>query len=150
MPMTVQEILDDKLGQGGRSIGVAPGAPVREVVATMVRENIGSVVVMDGGTLAGLITLREVVQGLASRGASLLDTAAREVMNAAPVIVQPSDSADGLRSMMTERHVSHAVVIAGEQLAGIISFHDIARSAVKDVSFENRLLKQYIKNWPQS
>jgi CBS domain-containing protein len=105
---------------------------------------------MEGSALAGLITLREVVQGLESRGASLLDTAAREVMNAAPVIVQPGDSADGLRSMMTERHVSHAVVIAGEQLAGIISFHDIARSAVKDVSFENRLLKQYIKNWPQS
>jgi CBS domain-containing protein len=123
---------------------------VREVVATMVRENIGSVVVMDGDALAGLITLREVVLGLENRGASLLDTAAREVMNAAPVIVQPGDSADGLRSMMTERHVSHAVVIAGGQLAGIISFHDIARSAVKDVSFENRLLKQYIKNWPQS
>jgi len=33
---------------------------------------------------------------------------------------------------------------------GIVSFHDIARSAVKDVAFENRLLKQYIKNWPQS
>ena len=150
MPMTVQEILDDKVGQGSRSIGVAPGAPVREVVATMARENIGSVVVMEDGALAGLLTLREVVHGLESRGASLLETAAREVMNAAPVIVQPGDSADGLRAMMTERHVSHAVVMAEGKLAGIISFHDIARSAVKDVAFENKLLKQYIKNWPQT
>jgi len=149
MPLTVQEILDDKVGQGGRTVSLAPGAPVGEVVATMVRENIGSVVIMEDGTLAGLLTLREVVQGLASRGAALLDTPAREVMNAAPVIVQPADSADGLRAMMTERHVSHAVVMGAGELAGIISFHDIARSAVKDVAFENKLLKQYIKNWPQ-
>jgi CBS domain-containing protein len=149
MPLTVQEILDDKLGQGGRSIGLGPDAPVREAVATMVRENIGSVVIMENGNLAGLLTLREVVQGLASRGAALLDTAARDVMNASPVIVQPADSADGLRSMMTDRHVSHAVVVGEGGLAGIISFHDIARSAVKDVAFENKLLKQYIKNWPQ-
>ena len=35
-----------------------------------------------------------------------------------------------------------------DRLVGIVSFHDIARSAIKDVAFENKLLKQYIKNWP--
>jgi CBS domain-containing protein len=149
MPLTVQEILDDKAGKGSRSIGVAPGALVRDVVATMVRENIGSVVVMEGEALAGLLTLREVVHGLANRGAPLLEAPARELMDPSPVIVQPGDTADGLRAMMTERHVSHAVVMAGGKVEGIISFYDIARSAVKDVAFENKLLKQYIKNWPQ-
>jgi CBS domain-containing protein len=46
--------------------------------------------------------------------------------------------------------VSHAVVVKDGGLVGVVSFHDIARSAVKDVAFENRLLKQYIRNWPQS
>ena len=50
MPLTVQEILDDKDGHGGRTHGVAPGSPVREAVATMVREDIGSVMVLDGGS----------------------------------------------------------------------------------------------------
>jgi CBS domain-containing protein len=149
MPLTVQEILDDKAGQGGRTHGVAPGAPVREAVATMVREDIGSVVVLDDGRLAGIITLRELLKGLDALGARLLDAPAREVMNPAPAVVHPEDSADGLRAMMTERHVSHAAVVRDGKLAGIVSFHDIARSAVKDVAFENRLLKQYIKNWPQ-
>jgi CBS domain-containing protein len=149
MPLTVQEILDDKVGQGGRTHGVAPGAPVREAVATMVREDIGSVVVMDGGGLAGIITLRELLKGLDALGARLLEAPAREVMNPAPAVVHPEDSADGLRAMMTERHVSHAAVVKDGSLVGIVSFHDIARSAVKDVAFENRLLKQYIKNWPQ-
>jgi hypothetical protein len=39
-------------------------------------------------------------------------------------------------------------VMNDTQLVGILSFHDIARSAIKDVVFENQLLKQYIKNWP--
>ncbi len=150
MPLTVQEILDDKAVQGGRTHGVAPAAPVREAVATMAREEIGSVVVMEGEKLAGILTLREVLRGLDALGPGLLDAPVREVMNPAPAIVHPEDSADGLRALMTERHVSHATVLKEGRLVGIVSFHDIARSAVKDVAFENRLLKQYIKNWPQS
>jgi CBS domain-containing protein len=150
MPLTVQEILDDKVGKGGRTHGVAPGAPVREAVAAMVREDIGSVVVLDGEALAGILTLRELLKGLESLGPRLLDAPVREVMNPFPAVVHPEDSADGLRAMMTDRHVSHATVLKDGRLVGIVSFHDIARSAVKDVAFENRLLKQYIKNWPQS
>ena len=150
MPLTVQEILDDKAGQGGRTHGVAPGAPVREAVATMIREDIGSVVVLDGGKLAGILTLREILKGLDALGAGLLDAPVSTVMNPSPAVVHPEDSADGLRALMTDRHVSHAPVMKDGRLVGIISFHDIARSAVKDVAFENRLLKQYIKNWPQS
>ena len=150
MPLTVQEILDDKAGKGGRTHGVAPGAPVREAVAAMVREDIGSVVVLDGEALAGILTLRELLKGLDALGTRLLDTPVREVMNPSPAVVHPEDSADGLRAMMTERHVSHATVLKDGRLVGIVSFHDIARSAVKDVAFENKLLKQYIKNWPKS
>ena len=150
MPLTVQEILDDQAGKGGRTHGVAPGAPVREAVAAMVREDIGSVVVLDGEALAGILTLRELLKGLDALGTRLLDTPVREVMNPSPAVVHPEDSADGLRAMMTERHVSHATVLKDGRLVGIVSFHDIARSAVKDVAFENKLLKQYIKNWPQS
>jgi CBS domain-containing protein len=71
-------------------------------------------------------------------------------MDAKPAVVRPEDSADTLRTTMTERHVTHVPVVKGRALVGIVSFHDIARSAIKDVAFENKLLKQYIKNWPAS
>ena len=150
MPLTVQEILDDKSPKGARLHSVAPDAPVREAVALMVREDIGSVVVLEDGELAGLVTLRELVKGLDSLGARLLEAPVREVMDARPAVVRPEDSADSLRTTMTERHVSHVPVVNGGTLVGIVSFHDIARSAIRDVAFENRLLKQYIKNWPAS
>jgi CBS domain-containing protein len=149
MPMTVQEILDDKVNKGGRTHSLSPDGTVREAVAIMVRENIGSVLILEGDRLAGIITTREVVQGLAGLGERLLDAKVREIMNAAPATVRPDDSADGLRATMTELHITHVPVMQGGKLAGIISFHDIARSAIKDVAFENKLLKQYIKNWPQ-
>ena len=149
MPMTVQEILDDKGSLGGRTHGTSPEAPMSEAVATMVREDIGSVVVLEGDCLVGILTRREVVKGLENLGARLLQVKVREVMNPVPAVVHPEDSADGLRSTMTELHLSHVPVMKDKRIVGIISFHDIARSAIKDVAFENKLLKQYIKNWPQ-
>ncbi len=148
MPQTVQEILDDKSPQGARLLSVAPGSPVRDAVAVMVREDIGSVVVLEDGELAGIVTLREIVKALDSLGGRLLEAPVRDVMNAKPAVVRPEDSADSLRTTMTEHHVSHVPVVKESALVGIISFHDIARSAIKDVAFENKLLKQYIKNWP--
>jgi CBS domain-containing protein len=148
MPLTVQEILDDKAPAGARLHSVAPGSPVREAVALMVREDIGSVVVLEDGELAGLLTLRELVKGLDSLGGRLLEAPVRDVMDARPAVVRPEDSADSLRSTMTDHHVTHVPVVKDRTLVGIVSFHDIARSAIKDVAFENRLLKQYIKNWP--
>ena len=149
MPLTVQEILDDKAPKGARLHAVAPASTVREAVTVMVREDIGSVVVLEGGELAGLVTLRELVKGLDSLGGRLLEAPVRDVMNARPAVVRPEDSADSLRTTMTESHVSHVPVVKDGTLVGIVSFHDIARSAIKDVAFENKLLKQYIKNWPR-
>jgi CBS domain-containing protein len=147
-PMTVQEILDDKPVTGRQLFALAPGSPVSEAVAMMVRESISSVLILEGAKLAGILTLRELLYGLEKFGPKLLDARAGEVMNAAPARIAPGDSADKLRSIMTEKHVTHVPVLDGEELVGVISFHDIARSAVREAAFENKLLKQYIKNWP--
>ena len=147
-PMTVQEILDDKPVTGRRMITLTPASPVSEAVALMVRENISSILVMNAAKLAGILTLRELLYGLEKFGSKLLEARAGDVMNATPARIAPDDSADKLRSIMTEKHVTHVPVLDGDELVGVISFHDIARSAVKEAAFENKLLKQYIKNWP--
>lgn len=146
--MNVQELLDDKAANASALHSVAPGASVREAVRLMVSSNISSALVMDGGRMAGLITLRELLRGLDMMGERLLDARAEEVMVREPICVTPEDSIDTLRGLMTEYHVTHVPVRRGEDLLGILSFHDIARSAVKDALFENDLLKKYIKNWP--
>ena len=70
-------------------------------------------------------------------------------MVADPVCGSPGDSIDHLREVMTKNHVRYLPVREGDKLLGVISFHDVAKSVIKETSFENRLLKRYIKNWPE-
>ena len=99
--------------------------------------------------MVGLITLREILAALHIRGDSLMKAKCRHVMKVNPPVAKPTDTADQLRQLMTELHITHVPVMDRDRLVGILSFHDIARSAVKDAAFENKLLKQYIKNWPE-
>ena len=150
MSMTVAELLKDKAQQvpGSSLYSIAPDAPVAAAVSLMVQKGISSVLVLDGESMLGLITLRELLAGLNTHGGLLLQTPCKNVMKSNPPIAKPEDTVDHLRGLMTELHITHVPVMNGGKLVGILSFHDIARSAIKDVAFENQLLKQYIKNWP--
>ncbi|MCX7137199.1 MAG: CBS domain-containing protein, partial [Proteobacteria bacterium] len=61
----------------------------------------------------------------------------------------PDDTLDHLREVMTKNHIRYLPVKDSDKLLGVISFHDVAKSVIKETSFENRLLKRYIKNWPE-
>ena len=148
---TVAEILADKAKQPHRKgvYSVTPDVNVTDAIALMAENAISSVLVIDGGKMVGLITLKEILRGLHSQGAALLAARCGHIMKVNPPVTDPSDTVDHLRSLMTELHITHVPVIKDDALVGIVSFHDIARSAIKDADFENRLLKQYIKNWPE-
>ncbi len=150
MSVTVAELLQDKARQSPSNtlLSMSPDAPVSDAVELMVKNQISSVVIMENGKMVGLITLRELLTGLHTRGNTLMQTACRDAMKANPPVAKETDSVDHLRGLLTELHITHVPVVNGESLIGILSFHDIARSALKDVVFENQLLKQYIKNWP--
>jgi CBS domain-containing protein len=65
-----------------------------------------------------------------------------------PVIASPSFDVMDLRRMMLERHQRYVPVQEGTTLLGVISFHDVAKAVYEEQSFENRMLKSYIKSWP--
>ncbi len=72
----------------------------------------------------------------------------REVMNPAPSIATPSMDVNDLRRTMIESHQRYFPVMDGATLLGVISFHDVARAVLEEQSFENRMLKAYIRDWP--
>jgi CBS domain-containing protein len=143
--MRVQDILNDK---GSTLYSVGPDESVTAAVRLMMEKAISSVLVIEKGHMTGLMTLRELLAGLDKLGAAIADARVRDIMKTDPPVAQPEDTADRLRTMMTELHITHVPVMEEGALLGILSFHDIAKSAIKDADFENRLLKQYIKNWP--
>jgi CBS domain-containing protein len=115
----------------------------------MVSNDIGSLVVMRDGEMAGMLTFREVLQELKARAGNLGDARAGEVMNSAPITGTPSDTVDQVRETMTANHVRYLPILEQGRLLGVISFHDIAKAVIKQTDFENRLLKRYIKHWPE-
>ncbi len=145
--MIIRDILNMK---GGTIYSMAPDGKVSDAVSLMVSNDIGSLVVMDGGRMTGMLTFREVLKALDAQSGNLADLRIREVMVADPVSGSPDDTLDHLREVMTKNHVRYLPVREGENLLGVISFHDVAKSVIKETSFENRLLKRYIKNWPEA
>ncbi len=146
--MIIRDILNLK---GSTIFSIAPHGRVADAVATMVTNDIGSLVVVEsaGGQMIGMLTFREVLQGLDAQRGNLGDLAVREVMVHEPLVCGLDDTSDSVRDLMTQHHVRYVPVMDGGQLLGVISFHDIAKAAIKEASFENRLLKRYIKNWPE-
>ncbi|MBI4195483.1 MAG: CBS domain-containing protein [Betaproteobacteria bacterium] len=144
--MLIRDILNLK---GGTVFSVAPGAKVSDAVGIMVKNDIGSLVVMESGVMAGMLTFREVLKALAARHGNLDDLRVGEVMVKDPIRGSPDETIDHLRAVMTGNHVRYLPVSDGDRLLGLISFHDVARAVIRETSFENRLLKRYIENRPE-
>jgi CBS domain-containing protein len=143
--MQVADILKLK---GGEIFSIGPAGSLAEAVSLMVTHDIGSLVVLQAGEMVGMITFREVLAALHSRGGSLTGAAVGEVMVRDPVCCKPDDTVDQMRAVMTDQHIRYLPIKEQGRLLGVLSFHDVARAALKAASLENRALKHYIKNWP--
>jgi CBS domain-containing protein len=144
--MQIRDILGMK---GGTIYSIAPEGRLADAVDLMVSNDIGSLVVMRDGQMAGMLTFREVLKALQARGGNLGDASASEVMNTTPITGTPSDTVDQVRATMTANHVRYLPILDQGRLLGVISFHDIAKAVIKQTDFENRLLKRYIRHWPE-
>ena len=144
--MKVSDILRVK---GNALYTVMPDTPLTGAIAIMAELDIGSVVVMEFGDLVGMLTFREVINRLQSNNGSVGDINVRKVMDDAPITVTPETEVMEVRRLMLERHARYLPVIDGRTLAGVISFYDVARAVLEEQSFENRMLKAYIRDWPE-
>lgn len=144
--MIIRDILTLK---GNALFTITPGATLTEAVSSMVKNDIGSLVVMSSGRMAGMLTFREVLASVEQNGGNLGNVKVGDVMVKEPIIGGPEDTVDYVRSVMTDHHVRYLPVMESDTLLGVISFHDVAKAAIQMASFENRLLKRYIKNWPE-
>jgi CBS domain-containing protein len=129
---------------------VTPEASLWSAVQTMAEFDVGSVVVMDHGQLAGMLTFREVFQVLNANEGRIGKGVVRDSMNAKPTVVDAKTEVNDLRRLMLENRVRYIPVMDQGALAGVISFHDVARAVLEEQGYENRMLKDYIRDWPQA
>lgn len=144
--MLIREILTLK---SDTIYSIEPTDSVESAVAKLVSLGVGSLVVLKNGEMVGLLTERDVMQGMVKRGCDLKDAQVSTLMVTEPVVADADDSVDYARDVMTKSHISHLPILEKDKLLGIISFHDVARASLKEANFENSLLKRYIKHWPE-
>ena len=139
--MFVSEILRIK---GNTLFTTGPEGSVMEAVRVMAQHDIGSLVVMDHGRLAGMLTFREVLEALAKHGGTLGTLKVSDIYAREPLTAAPGLDVMELRRSMLERHERYVPVMDGTTLLGVVSFHDVAKAVYEEQSFENRMLKSYI------
>jgi CBS domain-containing protein len=143
--MQVREILRVK---GSTLFTASPQQPLSEAVAAMAEHDVGSLVVMGGGRMVGMLSFREVLRAVNAHKDASGQVKVEQVMVRDPVTVSLEMEVDDLRRLMIDKHSRYLPVMDGTVLMGVISFLDVAKAVLEEQSFENRMLKNYIRNWP--
>ena len=127
---------------------VTPDEPLARAIDAMAEKDIGSLVVMEHGDLAGMLTFREVILAIVKNGGAVGSTVVRTAMDVHPLTCTSETDLDGVRRMMLDRHARYLPVLENHLLMGVISFYDVAKAVVDSQNFENKMLKAYIRDWP--
>ena len=142
--MKVRDILRVK---GNTLYVISPDEPLSRAIETMAEKDIGSLVVLEHADVVGMLTFREVIQALVKNGGNT--TLVRTAMDDAPLTCTLETEMDEVRRMMLDRHARYMPVMDKRMLMGVISFYDVAKAVVDSQNFENRMLKAYIRDWPE-
>ena len=116
------KVIDILRVKGGTLYTVSPNETLVHAIETMSQFDIGSLVVMEGGTLAGMLTFREVIHTVAQNGGQVRECSVRDVMDASPTACSPDTELEQVRPMMLENRTRFMPVMDGKMLMGVISF----------------------------
>lgn len=140
--MTVAAILKHK----GRDIAhVEPTSRISDVSRLLADKRIGAVLVLDGtGHLMGIVSERDIVQCLASKGAGVLEMTAAQLMTSALRTATPATTVPEAMQMMTAGRFRHLPVLEDGRLVGIISIGDVVKTRLEEQAQEVDSLKAYV------
>jgi len=137
--MNVEAILKEK---GRRVITMRPDSPLVTVIRRMKLERIGAVILSgDGESIEGILSERDVVNGLAERGAEILDSKAADIMTREVITCRPGDNLKQVMVKMTSKRIRHVPVMEDGRLAGLISIGDVVKHRLQEVELESTVLR---------
>lgn len=145
--MKVSDIL--RVKGGGTLYTTTPEDSLADAAKLMAENDIGSLVVLSHGRVVGMLTFREVIKATVKNGGAFGTTTVYRAMDSGPLICTMETEMDEVRRMMLDRHARYMPVIDNSMLMGVISFYDVAKTVVDSQNFENKMLKAYIRDWPE-
>jgi CBS domain-containing protein len=139
--ISIRQLLDQK---GGKLLSIHPDATVFDAIAKMAENDIGSLVVIEGEGLVGIITERHYARNVVLKGKTSPATPVRDIMERNVITVRPEQRVEGCMALMTAKRVRHLPVMEGGKLVGIISIGDLVKSIISGQRFVIDQLEHYI------
>jgi len=139
--ITVEQILRHK----GRAFwSVAPNAMVIDALKLMAEKDVGALMVLEAGRLAGIISERDYARKVILKEKSSLQTPVRAIMTQAVVTVRPGNTVEECMALMTEKRVRHQPVLVEDRVVGVISIGDVVKASIDAKDFMIKQLENYI------
>ena len=143
--MIVRNIIGGKPQQ--QIISVKPTDSVRTATEILAKHRIGAVIVSrDGAIVDGILSERDIVRALGTRGTSTLDLQVQDLMTASVIGCKPEDTAISVLEKMTDGRFRHMPVIEHNAMIGVISIGDVVKARITEVQSENAALTEMISN----
>ena len=137
----VEQILKQK---GGAFWSVAPDVMVIDALKLMAEKDVGALLVLGAGRLAGIISERDYARKVILKGKSSLQTLVREIMTQGVVTVRPGNTVEECMGLMTEKRIRHLPVVVEGQVIGVISIGDVVKASLDAKDFVIQQLGNYI------
>lgn len=141
--MTIARILS---GKGTEVATISADSNLREAVGELGSRRIGALLVMDGDSVAGILSERDLVYCLRDHDAAALDRPVGDVMSKPAITVTPSTEVLSALALMTKRRVRHLPVVENGRLVGIVSIGDLVKYRIERIETEAEAMRTYIQS----
>lgn len=138
---TVKQILKVK---GSSVLSIQPDATVYDALKLMAEKNVGTLLILEKGKLVGILSERDYARKVILKGKSSLNTPVRDIMTQRVMFVRPEQTVEECMALMTEKHIRHLPVLAGDQVVGIVSIGDLVKASIEEKDFMIKQLENYI------
>lgn len=141
--MKVKDVLKLK---GPEVYTVGEDKLLSEAINTLVTNNIGSLIVLNGeARITGIVSERDILRITHSDRSTFFNRPVKEIMSKNLIIVEPDDDMEYCESVMTKNRIRHLPVVKDKILIGIISIGDVVKAQISEARHENKYLRDYIE-----
>jgi CBS domain-containing protein len=138
---TVSQLLQVK---GNQIFSVAAHDSVLRAIEIMATRHVGALLVMNEGTLLGIISERDYARKVILKNRSSHDTPVSDIMSSPAVSVTPDDTVHHCMQLMTEGRFRHLPVVKAGRVVGMLSIGDLVKAVIQEQSQHIEQLERYI------
>ena len=137
------------IGSKGREVwSTSPDSTVGDALTTMAEKNVGALLVLEKGKIAGIFSERDYARKAALPEGCARDTAVRDLMSTKVLYIEPSNTLDECLALITEKRLRHLPVMENGDLLGIVSIGDIVSAKISEQEFLiDRLVRYVTVGW---